>query len=331
MHISLFAARLLAFAGLLALIIAGAWGQQVGIDKYPDKPVRLVVPGTAGASPDIIARLLTQKFTEAWGQQFVVDLRAGAGGAVGAEIVAKAIPDGYTLMLTSPGPGVQNVVLRKKPLYTLTDFSAIAFVGYTPLIIAGNPKFPPNNIAELIAYAKAHPGKMNWGSSGTGGTSHTALEILKDITGANIVHVPYKGAAPAMIDLIGGQIDVLYTSTIAAGAHIKAGRLKILGVEGRKRQATLPDVPTLEEQGLKNTGAYLWLGLVTVTGTPRPIIDKINRELNKVLQMPDVRQRFNQLGLEIEGGTPEDFGAFIKAEADNLVRLVKAGVLQTVD
>lgn len=319
-------ARRLAFV-LSAALPQAAWAQKPA-DSYPSKPVRVVVPFTPGASTDLVARLLGQKLSDAWSQQFIVDNRPGAGGALGAETVAHASPDGYTLMVTNPGPSLNNILLRKKPTYGFGDFAAIVYIGSAPLIAVAHPKFPPNDMKELIAYAKAHPGKVSWGSSGTSSNPHAALELLKVVTGANIVHVPYKGTGPALTDAVGGQIDGLYTTTISASAFIRDGRAKVLGVAGPKRQAVIPNVPTLAEQGIKGADNLLWIGLVTAAKVPRTIVDKLNREVNRVLQMPDVKQRFAQLGLDIEGGTPEHFGAFIKSQADSMSALIRTGALK---
>jgi tripartite-type tricarboxylate transporter receptor subunit TctC len=294
---------------------------------YPGKPVRLVVPFTPGGSTDIVARLIGSKLSEFWGQQFVVDNRPGAGGAIGAETVARATPDGYTILLTNPGPAVQNVVLRRKPTYALSDFAPIAYVGYTPNIIVANLQFPAANLKELIAYAKAHPGKINWASPGTGSNPHVALEVLKLASGIDVVHIPFKGAAQAFTELMAGQVDAQYTSYVSTEAFIKSGRLKVLGVSGMKRLKALPEVPTFREQGVQGADSTLWIGFVTAAQTPRALIEKLNGGVNRALQMPEVRARFDQLGLEIEGGTPEKFGAFIKSEAKRLAPLVKAGTL----
>lgn len=320
-------------AGTFALSVAccvfsAAAGAQTPTDGYPMKPVRLVVPFSPGASTDLIARLLGQKLTDAWGQQVIVDNRAGAGGALGAETVARAEPDGYTLMITNPGPSVNNILLRRKPSYTFGDFAPIVYIGSAPLIAVANPKFPPNDVKGLIAYAKAHPGKVTWGSSGTGSNPHAALELLKKVTGVNIVHVPYKGTAPALTDVVGGQIDGLYTTTVSAAAFIRNGRVKVLGVAGPKRQAIIPDVATLAEQGITGVDNLLWIGLVTAAKVPRGVVEKLNREVNRILQLPDVKQRFGDLGLDAEGGTPERFSALIKTQAGELTALIKAGALQ---
>ena len=295
---------------------------------YPGRPVRLVVPFTPGGSTDIVARLISQKLVEMWGQPFVIDNRPGAGGAVGAETVARAAPDGYTIMLTNPGPGLHNVVLRRNPSYGLKDFAPIVYVGYTPNLIVANPKFPAASLKELIAYARANPGKVNWASPGTGSNPHIALEMLKVETGIDVVHIPYKGAAQAFTDLVAGQVDAQYSSFISTETHVKAGRLKVLGISGTRRLPALPDVATFAEQGVQGADSTLWIGLVTAAATPRPLIEKLNGGVNKALQAPDVRSRLEQLGVEIMGGAPEKFGAFIRSEAQRLAPLVKSGTIR---
>ncbi len=304
-----------------------AWAQSAA-GNYPNKPVRLVVPFSAGASTDIVARLLGGKLAETWGQQFIADNRPGAAGALGAEAVARATPDGYTLMVTNPGPSINNILLKSRPLYTFADFAPVIYIASAPIIAVANPKFPPNDVKELVAYARANPGKVTWGSSGPGSNPHAGLETLKAVTGVNITHVPYKGTAPALIDAVGGQIDGLYTTAASAEPHIRAGRVKVLGVAGPKRQAVIPNVPTLAEQGINGADNLLWIGIMSTGKAPRAVVEKLNRELNRVLQLPDVKQRFDQLGLDIEGGTPEHFDRFIKAQADQLRALIKSGVLK---
>ena len=321
----------LGIAAALALICATASAQPASTGSgqaYPSKPVRLVVPFSPGGSSDIVARLVGQKLTEFWGQPFVIDNRPGAGGAVGAEVVARAAPDGYTIIFANPGPALHNVVLRKKPPYTLDDFAPIAYVGYTPNLIVANPKLPFGNLKELVSYAKANPGKINWASPGIGSNPHIALEILKAATGIDVVHVPYKGAAQAMTDMAAGQVDAQYASIASSEPFIKTGRLKVLGVSGAKRQAVIPYVATFTEQGVQGADSILWFGFLTAAKTPRTLIAKLNGGVNRALQAPDLRSRLEQLGVEIEGGTPEKFGAFIKSEAERLRQLVKAGALQ---
>jgi tripartite-type tricarboxylate transporter receptor subunit TctC len=223
-------ARLVLAFSLLSPVSSRAADPAAG--AYPTKPVRLVVPFAPGASTDTLARLLGQKLAESLGQQFIVDNRPGAGGGVGAETVAHATPDGYTLMLANPGPTINNVLLRRKPTYTLNDFAPIVYIGSAPLIAVANPRFPPNDMKELVAYAKANPGKVTWGSSGIGSNPHAALEQLKAATGVNMTHVPYNGSAPALTDAVSGQIDALYTTTVSAEGAIRSARVKVLGVAG---------------------------------------------------------------------------------------------------
>ncbi len=319
-------------AGMLAGLAIGAgaagatWGQGTASD-YPSKPVRWVVPFPPGASNDIIARLIGQKLTEAWGQQFVIDNRPGAGGSIGADTVAKATPDGYTLLVANPGPSINNVLLRKNPPYHIDDFAPVVFLGYAPLIIVAHPAFPPKNAKELIDYAKANPGKVNWGSSGLGSSLHIGLALFQAATGISVTHVPYKGAALSLTDVVGGQINLMHTTTVSGETQIKAGRVKVLGVADAKRQPVLPDVPSFAELGIKNADAKVWFGMAAPAKTPKPVIEKLNREANKALEMPDVRQRLDQLGLVIGGGTPGEFAAFIKTETQRLANLIKAGAV----
>lgn len=318
-------------AAALALLVpaAGVYAQAEAAKNYPTRPVRWVVPFTPGASNDIIARLIGQKLSEAWGQQFVVDNRPGAGGAVGAETVSKAPPDGYTLILANPGPNVNTPLMMKKPLYKVEDFTPIVFIGYAPLIIIAHPNFQPRNPKELLAFAKANPGKVNWGSSGNGSSLHIGLALFQGATGTDVVHVPYKGAAPAITDTVSGQINLMYTTTVSGETQIKAGRVKVIGVAAEKRVALLPDVPTLAESGIKDAEALVWFGMAGPPKMPRALVDKLNGQVNKSLALPDVKPRLDQLGLEVAGGSPEDFDRFIRKEAAKVSKLIKAGLLKT--
>ncbi len=295
--------------------------------SYPSRPIRMVVPFTPGGSNDIVARLIGMKMAEGWGQQVVIDNRPGAGGALGAEMVARAVPDGYSLILTNPGPSIHNILLRKKPLYGFDYFAPVIYVGYAPAIIIVNPKLPVTNIREFIAYAKANPGKITWGSPGTGSNPYIGMEMFKAAAKIDVTHVPYKGTGPALTDLVAGQIDALQSSVASTEAYLKTGRLRVLAVAAAKRQSQLPEVPTLAEQGVNGADIVIWYGLLTAAQTPRAVIDKLNREVNRILKLPDVRARFDAMGAEIEGGTPEKFGAFIKSEAEALRRLIRAGAV----
>ena len=295
---------------------------------YPNKPVRWVVPFTPGASNDIIGRLIAGKLTDAFGQQFVIDNRGGAGGLIGGETVARAQPDGYTLILANPGPSVYAPLLSKSAPYKVDDFSSVVYIGYAPLILLTNLKFPARNPKELIDYAKANPGKVAWGSSGVGSSLHIGLAVLQGATGVQMTHVPYKGTAPLLTDIVGGQIAGTHTTTVSGEAFIKSQRVRVIGIASSKRSPLLPDVPTLAESGIKDGEAVVWFGMAAPAKTPRPIIDKLNREINRVLTLPDVKARLDQLGLEVQGGTPEFMEAFVKTEVTKINRLIKAGLLK---
>jgi tripartite-type tricarboxylate transporter receptor subunit TctC len=319
-------------AGCVVVLLAGivisvqGWAQDPAAN-YPSRPVRWVIPFTPGASNDIIGRLVAGKLTEALGQQFIIDNRPGAGGIVGAETVARANPDGYTLLLTNPGPSVNNILLRKNPPYKMSDFTPIVWMGYTPFYVMASLTFPPKSAREIVDYAKANPGKVSWASSGLGSGPHIALAVFQLSTGINVVHVPYKGTVQPLIDMIGGQIQLLSTTTVSAEAQIKAGRIKVLAVQAKKRTSVMPHIPTLEEQGIRNAEAIVWFGMSAPAKTPRPVLEKLNREVNRALSLPDVKQRLDQLGLEIEGGTAEKFDAFIKSQAARLAELIKVGAV----
>ncbi len=308
---------------LLPAFVPAAFAQ-----RYPDKPVRMIVPFPAGGSNDIIARLLAQKLAETFGQQFIIDNRGGAGGAIGAQLVANAAPDGYTLLLNNPGPAIHNVVLRRNPAYRISDFTPIVHIGSASSIVVTNARLPVANMKELIAYAKANPGKLNWASGGNNSNTHISIEVLKAATGIEVVHVPYKGTPPALTDVISGQADTMFTSVIASEAHIATGRLKVMGVAGAKRHAAIPQVATFEEQGIRGANVYTWFGMVTTAKTPAAIIDTLNAALNRALAQAEIRQRLEHLGLEVAGGTPARFGTFMQEEADNLTRLIKRGALK---
>lgn len=320
-------------AALLVSMTGNTFAQSVSGAKsdtapnYPNKPVRWVVPFTPGASNDIIGRLIAGKLTDTFGQQFVIDNRGGAGGLIGGETVARAQPDGYTLILANPGPSVYAPLLSKSAPYKVDDFTSVIYIGYAPLILLTNPKFPARNPKELIDYAKANPGKIAWGSSGVGSSLHIGLAVLLGATGVQMTHVPYKGTAPLLTDIVGGQITGTHTTTVSAEAFIKSQRVRVIGIASAKRSPLLPDVPTLAESGIKDGEAVVWFGMAAPAKTPKPIIDKLNREMNRVLTLPDVKARLDQLGLEVQGGTPEFMDAFVKTEVTKINRLIKAGLL----
>ncbi|MGZ8210038.1 MAG: Bug family tripartite tricarboxylate transporter substrate binding protein [Burkholderiales bacterium] len=320
----------IALAAALTPTLSTAAQQQSGGD-YPNRPVRLIVTFAPGASNDILARLIGAKLTDAWGQNIIVDNRAGAGGTIGAGTVARAGPDGHTLLLANSGPSVGAPLLSKTPSYSPHEFSNIVYIGFAPLVILANLSFAPRTPKELVEYAKANPGKISWGSSGTGTSPHIAILLFQAATGTSVTHIPYKGAAPNMADLLARQIDVIYTTTVSSEPQIKANRVRGIGVASAKRVRLLPEVPTLSEFGIRNAEAQIWYGLQGPQKMPAGTVDKINAEVNKALQMPDVRARLDQLGFEIAGGSPKAFDAVVKGEIARIEKLLKAGLLQKTD
>lgn len=296
---------------------------------YPARVVRWVVPFTPGASNDVIARLLAQKLTETWGQQVVIDNRGGAGGLVGAEIVARSTADGYTLLLANPGANAINFSLRAKTPYRAEDFAPVILLGWSPIMLVTSATFPAAGVKDVIALAQAKPGQLSGGSSGTGGSSHLALELFKLRAGVDILHVPYKGATPAITDMIGGQVSLIFTTSVTAQPLISAGKLKALAVSGNKRLAIYPAVPTTEEQGLAGFDVLIWFGVSVPAGTPRPVVLKLNRDLQQTLQLPEVRARFAALGLDPQGGSPERFAALLREDTERWSKVVKAANVRT--
>ncbi len=295
---------------------------------YPNKPVRWVVPFPPGASNDIIARLIAGKLTDALGYQFVVDNRGGAGGLIGGETVVRAQPDGYTLLLANPGPAIAAPLLSSRAPYTPDDLAGVIVIGYAPLILLTHPSVPVRNARELVDYARANPKKVSWGSSGIGTSLHVGLAVFLGATNAPLTHVPYKGAAPALTDVVSGQVQGMHTTTVSADAFIKSQRVRVIGIAGPKRSALLPDVPTLAESGIKDAESVVWFGMMAPLKTPRPIVHKLNREVNRALALADVRARLDQLGLEVQGGTAEEMDKFVRSETAQLKQLIKAGLLK---
>jgi tripartite-type tricarboxylate transporter receptor subunit TctC len=298
---------------LVALLLAAA-GPAFAQAAYPNKQVRLVVPFPAGGSADILCRLVGEKLSAAWGQPVVIDNRAGAGGNVGAEIAYRADSDGYTLLCSPPGPLAINHNLYRTLPYDWTKFAPVTVLALVPNVITVRIDLPANSVQELIAYAKANPGKVTFASQGNGSTSHLSAQMLAAMAGIEMVHVPYKGEGPALIDLTASRVDIFIGSISAALRFEKAGQLRFLGLASRTRSAVAPDVPTTAEIGLPDLVSSAWYALVAPPGTPDAIVQKINADTAAALKLPDVRTRFLELGAEPQGNTAAATAAFIKAE-----------------
>jgi tripartite-type tricarboxylate transporter receptor subunit TctC len=310
-----------AAAGLLALL--GAMGPARA--DYPDRPVTIVVGFPPGGPSDVLARLVARKLSELLGQPFVVDNRPGAGGNVAGEVVAHAEPDGYTLLM-----GNNSILATNASLYAKTgfdpekDFAPISLIGSQPNILVINPNVPANTLGQLIDYAKANPGKLNFASSGYGAAAHLAGELFKTMAQIDIVHVPYKGAGPALQDVISGQDQMMFATAASVLGMIKGGQVRALGVTTLKRTAILPDLPTMDELGLKGFEATTWHGLVAPEGTPKDVIATLHRAVVAALNDPQMRHSLAELGVDIGADTPEEFTAYIKSEVPKWAAVIKA-------
>ncbi|WP_398491375.1 Bug family tripartite tricarboxylate transporter substrate binding protein [Variovorax sp.] len=314
-------ARLLAAALPLALAMGPAAAQQ----DYPNKPIRLIVPFTPGGVTDTGARVVADKLGARLGQSVVVDNRPGASGNIGTQMVATAAPDGYTLLLGFDGTLVINPhVYAKVPFDTLKDFAPVSKIGDAVLIIVVHPSVPAKTLSELVAYSKTNPGGVSYGSAGTGSTPHLAGELLKARTGADFVHVPYKGGGQSMTDVVGGSLPMLYTAVAGAYPFVQKGQIRPIAVSSAQRLASLPDVPTVAESGVPGFESSSWIGILAPAKTPQPIVERLQRELHAVVQSPEVRERLASLGISALGNTPAEFGQQIRADLAKYDQIVKA-------
>ncbi len=312
-------ARALA-AGML-LLIAGAAGAQ---QPYPSKPIRFIVPYSAGGTMTIVARLVGLKLTESWGQQLIIDNRPGGNTIIGTDALAKSVPDGYTIMLSSSAH-VLVPLLVKAPFDPIKDFAPVATVANTELILLVHPTVPANNLKEFIAYAKTKPGQLNYATPVAGGGQHMASEILNLEAGIKMQHIPYKGAAPALTDLLGGQVQLYFSTSVTAIPHIKTGRLKALAITGEKRLSTVPEVPTFAEGGVSGfTNLGPFYGVLAPAGTPKAIIDKMSAEIAKHLATPDFQEKLVANGLAAYPTTPEQYAALMQSDIVRYANIIKA-------
>ncbi len=281
---------------------------------YPERPVRIIVPVAPGGGNDIVARLLAQRLTEKWGQQVVVDNRPGASTAIGAEIVSRANPDGYTIMFHSASFAINAAMQRKLAFDPIKDFAPITLVARVPQLLVVNPAFPAKSVAELLAQAKARPGQINFASSGAGSAPHLAMEVFMELTGVSFNHVPYKGTAPALADVIAGQVQVTFDAIPPALAYVRGGRVRPLAVSSPKRFPLLPDVPTMGEAGLPAYDFASWFGMLAPALTPHAIIATLNHEIVAIIQSAEIRDRLTDLGLEPRGTSAGEYGRHLQAE-----------------
>ena len=307
------------FALLCALPLVAA------AQPYPSKPIRFVVPYPAGGPLDTVARLLGQKVSESVKQPVIVENKAGAGGNIGADAVAKSPGDGYTILMGAVATHAINPTLYAHiPYDPIRDFIPVTQVASTPNVLVVNPSVPAANVKEFIAYARANPGKLNFGSGSTGSAGHLAGELFKTLAGVDMTHVPYKGAAPAMNDLIGGQIQLMFDNLASALGQVRAGRVRALAVTTARRTTLAPDLPTIAESGLPGFDINTWFGIFVPANTPREIVDRLHDEFTRALAAPDVREKMLSLGAEPVGSTPAEFAAYIRAEAEKYARVIKA-------
>ena len=291
---------------------------------YPSKPLRLITPVSAGSAVDTVARVVGQKLSDSWGQQVVIDNRIGANGIIGTEAAAKSPADGYTLYLGNDAMLATNPNLYTKlPYDPIRDFAPITLAAWIPLVLVVHSSLPVKSVQELIAFAKAHPGELNYASSGNGSPQHLPMEMLKAATGIRVVHVPYKGLIPALNDVVGGQVPMMFAGMSGALPHIQSGRLRALAVGGVKRSPALPAVPTVAQAGVAGLSYAAWTGFLVPAGTPKEIIVRLHAEITRILALPDVRDKLTGLGFELVGGTPDEFGALIRSDIARVGKVLK--------
>ena len=304
---------------LAALALAGAAAGQT----YPDKPVKIVSPFSAGGPADVYARYMGQRLEKQLGQPFVIENRVGGGGIIGADAVAKSAPDGYTLLVMSNTHTVNESLVAKKPYKLMADLVPVAPLNYSDLLLVVNPSVPAKNLQELIALAKANPGKLNYASSGPGTPYHMAGELFKSMAGLDIVHVPHKESSGARTAVMGGQVEMMFDAITVMSKLAEAGKVRAIASSGRTRSAVMPDIPTVSEAGVPGYDAVIWLGIMAPSGTPKPIVDRLNAEIQKVLAQPDVKADFAKQGAVPMQMSADDFGKFLAQDIEKWAKVVK--------
>ena len=310
------------FRALALLLLAGACCA-LHAQGYPARPIRMLVPWAPGGSTDVLARIVAQKLNESWGQPVLVENRPGASGNVGSDAVAKAPADGYTLLVGSMSTHAMNGALyAKMPFRPVDDFAPVAILAYVTNVLVAHPSVKAGNVAELVAFARANPGKLNYASAGTGSTNHLSAALFEKLAGISMTHVPYKGGAPAVVDLVGGQVDVFFTGSTNVLGHVRAGRLKLLGVTEAARSKVLPDLPTVGET-LPGYEMAVWYGMFAPAGTPPDLVAKLNAEVNRIMQLADVIARLAPLGAEVTTQGVAEFARILKADEQKWSRIIR--------
>lgn len=297
--------------------------------KYPEKPVQVTVPYSPGGPTDLAARLIATELSKRIDQSFIVENRGGAGGNVGAGHVARSAPDGYHLLVIGAAHAINKSLYEDLSYDIQKDFTPVAMLTTAPMVLLANPKFPPNSVEEMVAYADEHPGRINYASSGNGTAPHLAMELLKTKTGTDLVHIPYKGSAPALAATTSGQVDVGFDSLVVGKQFSTSGQLKALAVTGTKRSPVLPEIPTMVEAGYPDVDASVWYAIVAPASTPKEIVDFLNSHVNEILAQEDIRTKLMDLGADTAPMSPEDFGEFLQREVSKWAQVVKASGAQT--
>jgi tripartite-type tricarboxylate transporter receptor subunit TctC len=313
----------------LALALTAALPSLAAQSNYPTRPVRLLVPSTPGGSVDTLSRSIGTRLSEKWGSQVVVDNRPGAGGVIAAETTAKAVPDGYTLLMCTVSSCATNVSLhRNLPYDPVRDFAPVTLVATQNLMLVVNPSIPAGSVKELVALAKASPGKYSFASAGNGTGSHLSGELFKLLAGINLLHVPYKGVAAGLLDTVSGQISMNFPSIISGVPQVKSGKLRALATTGPRRSATVPDLPTMNEAGVKGFESSTWYAVLAPAQTPRDVVNRINADVVAILNQPDVRERMSKEGADPVGSTPQELAAYMKSEIAKWAKVIKAAGIQ---